>query len=212
MEKKEIVRDNIITKNPPDGGKRLRNEILEEYLMSLLIQYEEPKLILEKVLVILKDYKFKTISYQKIVECLTEYFKEYGKFVSKSFLSYLPKELAAAFDTAFLFPLPKIEDSEKYEKEAEKVASEMRVLFLKNKIKEMALNLKKREKEEDLKKIEDLEKELSTTIARSETVRNFSKSGGLKIILFSGVLLLIHKAKIVSVVGWPVREFRLNLS
>jgi len=168
IQKKESAswrKENVTAANPSIGGKRPRSEMLEEYLMSLIIQHENPQIILEKVLEILKDYKFKIASYQKIVDCFINYFKEYGKYVNSSFLRILPKELTAAFDTAFLFPLPKIEDSEKYEKEAEKVAGEMRVLFLKNKIKETSLSLKAKEKEEDLKKIEDLEKELSSTIA-----------------------------------------------
>ncbi|MDP2585851.1 MAG: hypothetical protein Q8P29_03150, partial [Candidatus Levybacteria bacterium] len=52
----------------------------------------------------------------------------------------------------------------KYAEEVEKVARDLRALFLKNRIKEISDSLKKGEKDEDLKKIADLEKELALAI------------------------------------------------
>lgn len=161
IEKKEVVKDNVtfVKKN-----KRPRIEVLEDYLMSLIIQHENPKLILEKCRTILKDYEFRTISYQKIADNLFS-FKETGVFDASRFLSALPRELVSSFDTSFLFPLSKFENVEKYILEAEKIAREMRALFLKNKIKEISLNLKAGEANEDARKITDLEKELTSAIS-----------------------------------------------
>ena len=165
IEKKEVVKENVfVTKNPPAGGKRSRIEVLEDYLMSLIVQQENPKMFLEKCLSILKDYKFEKDSYQKILDHLSGFFKNNSKYNSKNFLNLLPKELVSSFDSAYLFPLSSFESENKYVREVEKVSRELRALFLKNRIKEISDNLKKGEKGEDLKKITDLEKELALAI------------------------------------------------
>lgn len=161
IEKKEVTKETVFVGKK---DKRSRIEILEDYLMSLIVQHENPKLILENCLAVLKDYKFKTDSYRKIIDHLSDFFKNNNKFESRTFLNLLPKELASSFDAAYLFPIPSFDDDEKYEKEVEKVVRELRALFLKNKIKEISNNLKKGEKDEDLKKAGDLEKELASTI------------------------------------------------
>jgi DNA primase len=160
IEKKEVVRENVFFSKK---DKRPRIEVLEDYLMSLIIQHENPKLILEKCILILKDYQFEINSYQKIINHLINYCKNKNQFNSRDFLNSLPKELVDSFDAAYLFPLPKLED-DIYVGEVEKVARELRALFLKNRIKEISDNLKKGEKDEDVGAIDNLEKELSLTI------------------------------------------------
>lgn len=161
IEKKEVVKDAVFVVKK---DKRTRAEVLEDYLMALIIQCNNPKSILEKCLSILRDYKFKTDSYQKIVDHLFNFFKSNTKFDSGVFLNLLPKELVSSFDASYLFPLSKLDDDEEYEKELEKVAGELRILFIKNKIREISISLTKGEKDEDLKRIKDLEKELASAI------------------------------------------------
>lgn len=161
LEKNKIVKENVFVSKKE---KMSRSEILEDYLMSLLVQHDNPKIILKKCLLILKDYKFEKESYQKILEHLSTYFKENNNFNIKKFLNLLPKELANSFDTSYLFPLLKPDNEDKYSEEVGKVARELRIIFVKNKIKEISESLKKEEKDEDLKKVEDLEEELASTI------------------------------------------------
>jgi hypothetical protein len=61
--------------------------------------------------------------------------------------------------------MPSFDSDLKHEEEVEKVSRELRALFLKNKIKKISDNLKKGERDEDLKKVGNLEKELASTIA-----------------------------------------------
>jgi len=157
IEKKEVTKDNIIISKK---DKRSRIEVLEDYLMALIIQNENPKLFLEKITAILRDYKFEGTSYKKIIDYIANF--KNGKFVGSEFLKVLPKELTVSFDTSYLFPLPKFDDNGKYITEAEIAAKELRALFLKNKIKEISLSLKTKEKKEDIK---NLEKELALTIS-----------------------------------------------
>ena len=161
IEKKEIVKENVVSVRKE---KKTRREVLEEYLMSLIVQNEDSKGILEKAKNILSDYKFETIAFRKIIDQMLHYFKDHPVFKSKYFIENLPKELSSAFDTCFLYPLPKFADKLHCEQEAEKVAAELRALFLKDKIKEISASLKTGEKEDNAKKIEDLEKELSSII------------------------------------------------
>lgn len=162
IEKKEIIKENVVSIKKE---KRTRREVLEEYLISLVVQHEDPKIVLEKAINILSDYEFETASYGKIVDQMLNYFKNHPVFKSKYFIGILPKELSPAFDTCFLYPLPKFVGEKHYRSETEKVATELRVLFLKDKIKEISSTLKAGEKEEDVGRIEDLEKELSLLIS-----------------------------------------------
>jgi hypothetical protein len=70
-----------------------------------------------------------------------------------------------SFDASYLFPMPSFDGDLRHEEEVEKVSGELRALFLKNKIKKISDKLKKGEKNEDLKEAENLEKELTSTIA-----------------------------------------------
>lgn len=164
IKKEEIIGKNIFVTKNPAGRKKSRTEILEDYLMQLVVQSDNPKKILERCLSIIKDYKFETDSYRKIIDSLSLFVKKNDKFSRPDFLKFLPKELVASFDTSYLFPLPSFEGEEQYEKEIEKIARELRALFLKNKIKEISESLKKGEKDEDVEKVENLEKELALTI------------------------------------------------
>ena len=161
IEKKEAGEDS---KKTIKADKSSRREILEEYLLAIVAQYENPSQITDKVSSIIKDYVFETPSYKKILDSLSLYAQKNDDFSSKKFLNDLPSELIKTFDTCFLLPIPKFEDLGKHRVEIEKVARELRVIFLKNKIKEITENLRGKEKEENSKEIESLGKEASMLI------------------------------------------------
>lgn len=160
-EKKEVIGQNAAFVKV---DKASRKEVLEEYLLALIIQHDNIKTVLDKVTKTLKDYTFETPSYKKILDRLSVYCKDSNKFDSKKFLSILPKELVKTFDTCFLFPLPKFLNNNAYEEEIKKVARELRMIFLKNKIQLITINLKNEEKEKHSKEIDRLEKEVSMLI------------------------------------------------
>ncbi|MBI2613893.1 MAG: DNA primase [Candidatus Levybacteria bacterium] len=162
IEKKEVIKEEI---KEAKIEKKERKEVLEDYLLALILQNGNAKKILDRCLAILKNYEFKTVSYEKIINFLVDYFKSSNTFNPKIFLKVLPKELETAFDTQYLFPLPKFEDEEKYILESEKVAAELRTLFLKERIKKISLKLKTGDRDADVKKVGDLEKELASTIS-----------------------------------------------
>lgn len=161
IEKKEIIgQKRAFVKL----DKTSRKGVLEEYLLALIVQHDDVKTVLDRVIKTLKDYTFETPSYKKILDYLVAYCKERNTFDSKKLLKSLPSELVKTFDTCFLFPLPKFLNNNAYEEEVEKVARELRMIFLKNKIKLITLNLKNEEKEKHSKQIQALEKEVSMLI------------------------------------------------
>ena len=159
LNKKDV--GNIVSLSPQD--KKTRKEILEEYLLSLIIQYENPKLVLEKVAKILSDFMLDVLSYQKILSNLFLFFKENENFESNKFLRMLPTELFSGFDTCYLYPLPKFSDKEKYKEEVIKIAQEIKTLYLKNKIKEISEKIKNKEKNEEFDDLEKLQEEFDRT-------------------------------------------------
>lgn len=163
----------IIAKAQKD--KKGRKEILEEYLLSLILQSENTKEYLRLCDEILGSYEFELPSYQKIFENLKSYFKNNQNFSSKLFSKSLPREVTSLFDTCYILPLTKFENAEKYTQELEKVACELRVLYLRNKIKIIAQTINKKEKEKE--ETRDLQKELSSLLKLLQNLNQASKNG-----------------------------------
>lgn len=135
--------------------RKTRRELLEEYLLSLIIQNENAKKLLEENSKNIKAYKFETPSLGKILDKLSLYFEKKEKFDSKEFLASLSKELVPSFDTCYLFPLPKFTSYSKYEEEVSKVSKELLTIHVKERIRLISDQLKQgneHEKEEELKK------------------------------------------------------------
>jgi len=139
--------------------KRKRREVLEEYLIALIVQSQDINLALEKANKILLDYKFNIPSYQKIMEFMTQVLKKVGKFDGKKISNGLPNELLKSFDSCYLFPLPGFNNEEKYFDELEKMANELFEIDIKDKRKEISQKIKENEENED--EVEKLNKEYS---------------------------------------------------
>lgn len=139
--------------------KRKRREVLEEYLIALIIQSQDLNLALEKANKILLDYKFNIPSYQKIMEFMTQALKKESKVDGKKISNGLPNELLKSFDSCYLFPLPGFNNEEKYFDELEKMANELFEIDIKDKRKEISQKIKENEGNEE--KIEKLNKEYS---------------------------------------------------
>ncbi len=135
--------------------KQDRHELLEEYLLGLVVQSLEPKQMLIKVKDILNKYEFYLPAVGKIfAEILTVVNEK--NFDLKSASKNLSQELLSVFDKCFLMPLPKFEDSTKYEEEVIRVSKELKLIQLKERIKQISRDLKgKDENEEEIEKIKE---------------------------------------------------------
>jgi DNA primase len=161
LQKKDLE-DRIII---PTRDKRTRRETLEEYLLALIIQDEDPKKAIEDNKKALTEYKFETLSLQKILENLIAAFAKKEKLDLKVFSESLSKELIQAFDTCYLFPLPKFSDEEKHTEEIKKVSKELFTLFLKAKIDTLSSRIKTKEQAKAAEDVENLEKELTQLVS-----------------------------------------------
>lgn len=160
--KKKDSEDKIII---PKKDKRTRREILEEYLLALIIQNENPKKVIEDNRTKLTEYKFETPSLQKLLESLILIFDKTDKLNLKEFSKSLSKELIQAFDVCYLFPLPKFLEETKHEEEIRKVSKELFTMFLKNKINMLSVQIKAKEQAKQPGEVENLEKELTELVS-----------------------------------------------
>ena len=160
--KKKDLEDKIVI---PKKDRRTRREILEEYLLALIIQNENPKKVVEDNKNILSEYKFETVSLQKILEGLILTFAKKENLDVKEFSKSLAKELIEAFDACYLFPLPKFLDEGKHEEEVKKVSKELFTLFLKDKINTLSTQIKAKEQVKAAEDVEELEKELTELVS-----------------------------------------------
>ena len=161
LQKKESD-DKIVI---PQKDKADRRELLEEYLLSLIIQGQNPKELLLENKNTLLQYKFKNLSFQKILLALFEYFDKEEIFDNKKFSNYLSTELTKSFDFCYIYPLPKFPKEEKYKEEVKKVSVDLLSLYVKERIKELSLKISQKEKENKKEETEILRKEYSSLLS-----------------------------------------------
>ena|SRR5258708_2096684 len=138
-------------------AKRYRREILEQYILSLIIQNENVKDLLDEEEKFFSSYEFDNLAYNKISDNLKTYFEKKKSFNSSEFANFLPEELVPAFDSCYLMPLPKFEDEKSFSKEVEKVKQELFSLGIKSKREVLS---RKIVEEKDKAKQKQLQKEL----------------------------------------------------
>ncbi len=129
--------------------KRSREELLEEYLLSLIIQSKMPKESLESAVKILRTTMSKERAYQKILHLFFEHLDHKETFDSKIFGDGLPQELITIFNTCFLFPLPPFENEDKYKAEIVKTATELNTIYVRTRLKVLSQKIKEIEKTGD---------------------------------------------------------------
>lgn len=156
--KKEKEKDEILFPK----AKRGRRELLEEYVLSLLIQNDKPQELFKKEKQFFESYKFDTSAIEKILTYLKDYLKHNKTFNIKRFGKLIPSELLPIFDLSFVFPTPKFESNEKFDEEFEKVKRELVTIEIRNKIQDLNSKIKdaKNKKEE-----KTIQKEFSRLVA-----------------------------------------------
>lgn len=159
---KKNQEDKIII---PKKDKRGRRELLEEYLISLIVQNENSKEGVSDVKKILSDYRFETPSLEKILENIYLYFEKKEKFISGEFSKNLSKELLAAFDMCYLFPLPKFATELRHEDELKKVARELLIIYIKDRVRIISEEIRQKENDKNPKQLEELKREFTRLLS-----------------------------------------------
>lgn len=166
---KKNQEDKIII---PKRDKRGRRELLEEYLIALIVQNENSKEVVEDVKKLLFDYKFETPVFSKILENIYLYFeknlpdgKQAQKFQAGEFSKNLSKELLATFDTCYLLSLPKFVSQLRYEDELKKVIKELLAIYIKDRVKLISEEIRQKENTKTKEKLEKLKKEFTRLLS-----------------------------------------------
>lgn len=146
--------------------KQNRREVLEEYLLSLILQSVNPKESIVKSKDILTEYKFELPSIGKIFAEIISVMNV-KEFDIKSVAKNISAELTPVFDKCFLFPLPKFENSIKYDEEITRVSKDVRVIYLKERIKEISRDLKTKNSDEEIEKIKEEISVISSALVSS---------------------------------------------
>lgn len=165
-------KEEVVVK-PAPKVKRPRDEVLEEYLVALIVQAENPKKMLAKVIKPLSEVMTKERAYQKILLHLLEHIEQVAHFDGSAFAASLPQELVTSFNTSALFPLPSFEDDDKLLLEVEDVASQLKKFYLQKRLKELGDEIKQYENDEEEERLERLRKEYSALAAQLERVGGF---------------------------------------
>ena len=153
----------------PLQQKRSREDVLEDYLISLIMQFDSPKLAVERTMSIFSDSFSKEKAYQKILDHLVLYFGKTDAFDGKHFGDELPQELVMTYDKSLLFPVPSFSSAEKYLVEVEKVAEQLKELYLREKLHKLSeeISSKEKEGEEDVTPMKEEYSRLLTLLRRS---------------------------------------------
>src|SRR5579862_4305016 len=95
---------------PVAKQKRSKEELLEEYLLALVLQSDAPKKALADAMEVLSEVMPKERAYHKIMDHLLTHFQRQDSFDSADFGDGLPQELVSIYDTSFLVNLPHFTD------------------------------------------------------------------------------------------------------
>ena len=148
QKKKEVE-----VERPPElPSKVLRGTLLEEYLLSLIIQSEDAASTLTRVMKVLQPDDFNEPAVKKIVELLLAYFKTHKKFRVKDFNKFLSAEIETTFDRTYLADINNIlSEIDIYSKELNRCCKEIKKLSLRRNINNLSTKIRKLEEEKDEK-------------------------------------------------------------
>lgn len=155
--------------------KRERREILEEYIIALVSQYQMPKKLLQEIDILMQPYIFKEEAYGKIwshmMLLLKNTLHETGETVDgKRLATSLPSELLPAYNICFLLPLPQFEEGKDEKTELKKAAKDVIQIFTKLEIKTITQQIKDLEKNESGETIEALQEQLTQKITALQSM------------------------------------------
>jgi len=142
--------------------KRSKEELLEEYLLALILQSDMPKKALADAMEVLSEIMPKERAYHKIMDHLLTHFQKQEGFNSSVFGSDLPQELVSVYDTSFLVALPHFADEKHAEEEVKKIAGQLKRLYIQKRLKNLANEIQQKEKEGNEKEAESLQKQYSS--------------------------------------------------
>ncbi len=127
--------------------KRSKEELLEEYLLALLIQSENPKKAMQSAMQILSEVMPKERAYHKIMDHLLRHFEKNPTLDKNAFGNDLPTELVPSYNTCFLLTLPQFTDPKQAEEEITKTAQQLKRIYIQQKLRTLSTEINQKERE-----------------------------------------------------------------
>lgn len=157
-QQKETV---VWKKEEPQVVTKSREERLEEYLLALLVQSPYTNVLFENIQEFLSEYTWHIPSFGKVVEHVQKYLMAHPTGVTKDAVAGMPEELLSSFDTCFLLPLKDFSNEESWVEEVAKTKRELHLLFIKEKMKQIGEEIKRKEPTADQKELDRLQEAFS---------------------------------------------------
>lgn len=142
--------------------KRTKEELLEEYLLALIVQNPTPKIALDTAMQVLTEILPKDRAYHKIMDHLLSHFDNHTDFDGNTFGEKLPQELLPVYDTCFLVSLPAFIDEDHALDEIRKTANLLKRIYVQKKLKDVAQAIQQQEKDGNDTEAISLQKQYST--------------------------------------------------
>lgn len=163
--------ESVLTTHPK------REDMLEEYLLALIIQNEDPPKTLASVLEIINLEDFTLVPVKNIIEQLFLYFKKHQQLDAKQFPKVLAPEVIPTFDRSYMIDIQSlIGQSKVLIKELTTIAKEVKKNSLKRKINSLSTKIREldvQDKEEEVKKYNE---KLKLTLEQLTKLINQPKS------------------------------------
>lgn len=139
--------------------KKPRQELVEEHLLTLILQSKNPKEATAVVSGCLLDIPLGSPIIQKLFDFLKKYFLTSETLNIAEISLMLPKELTQMFDMCILTPLVPLPSDETYLIELEKLAKDVRELSLRERLKLLSDKIRTEEKNGDTSALTLLQEE-----------------------------------------------------
>lgn len=160
--------DEIYT---PEKKVTSREVLLNEHILSLIIQSSDVRGGLSRVMEILSIDDIYLPPVKKIIELLSLYFTKHKTFDIKKFGKLLTAEISSTFDKAYMKDIENIlKDEEKYHHELFSTAKDLKKIALRRRVNTLSTNLKELEDEEDLAKRDKVNEELKNLITQIQEI------------------------------------------
>ncbi|MEK7572026.1 MAG: DNA primase [Patescibacteria group bacterium] len=159
-----IQKQPIVNEKKQTTTKRSQEEILEEYLLALIIQSPHPKKSVEQAIALLSEVLPKERAYQKLFFHLLEHTTQAEHFDGEKFGASLPKELSTSFDTISLVPIPAFTDEDKFIAEIASVSRKLKHFYVQQKMRQLTTLIREREAVDDTEAIARLQEEYSSLL------------------------------------------------
>ncbi|OGG25708.1 DNA primase [Candidatus Gottesmanbacteria bacterium RIFCSPLOWO2_01_FULL_39_12b] len=138
-----------------------RDELLEEHLLSIILQSDEVAKSLEDAFKIIELSDLKMVPVKKILELLLAYFQKQKKWVVKTFSPVLTPEISPSFDKALMIDLKMmVSNMEALAKDLHQTAVEIRKISLRRRISDFSTKMHQKEIDESDGNIEILNEEI----------------------------------------------------